>query len=454
MPIRRYLVMTLVAIGTLLSSGPARAEQPCETVLVPCTFEALPFKFKVVDSATRRPLADVHALVEWQLRGTSSEPDGPLMVLDATSDADGNVNVPGWGPLEGPPEGLLYGHDPVVSLFKSGYVPLVIFNGGPLVPRARRKVREFSGTGQPYALEPFNGTPQQRLGQLYQVWLGRARPRDEEEYLLFRRPYLNRLRRIARERDTLSLDEQMRKDQIFGALDQEIRFLDAAGNQAGIAGRGWQAPSSSLPLEADQPCEGIPVPCTFEAPAFKFTVIDADTRQPVADVHALAEWQMIGRGGRADGPLVVLDTVSGPDGLISFPAWGPKEGLTSGLAIGRDPVITLFKTGYKAMVLNNGRLPGTRETGRVHRVLLDGRTFPLEPFRGTPEQWVEELRPIYLGLAFQRSDDQTLEFREPYLHRLRRVWAERERVPEKLRGERDFFWFVENNIRFLEEGHR
>src|SRR2546422_11693626 len=70
--------------------------------------------------------------------------------------------------------------------------------------------------------------------------------------------------------------------------------------------------------DSDQPCEVVPMPCTFESLLFKFKVVDAETHQPLADVHALAEWQTEGVGGRANGPLMARDTVSGSDGVISF----------------------------------------------------------------------------------------------------------------------------------------
>src|SRR6266571_2626097 len=67
-----------------------------------------------------------------------------------------------------------------------------------------------------------------------------------------------------------------------------------------------------------QPCEVIPMPCTFEAAPFRLRVIDAETLQPLVDVHALVEWQMEGAGGRANGPLMVKDALSGADGQLSF----------------------------------------------------------------------------------------------------------------------------------------
>jgi hypothetical protein len=208
------------------------------------------------------------------------------------------------------------------------------------------------------------------------------------------------------------------------------------------------------PANAGQLCEILPMPCTFESPAFKFTVVDAETQRPLADVHALVEWQVHGPGGRLNGPLIVMDALSQSDGVLAFPAWGPIEGPADGIGIGRDPIITVFKPGYKALLIYNGDPSGTKETQRVRRFYRDGGTFALEPFRGTPEAWVKELDQVYAGIATPRSDEQSLQFRGPYLNRIRRVWAEREKMPQRLRGERGFFWFVEGWMRLLEGKQR
>ena len=204
--------------------------------------------------------------------------------------------------------------------------------------------------------------------------------------------------------------------------------------------------------DSDQPCEVVPMPCTFESLPFKFKVADAETHQLLADVHALAEWQTEGVGGRANGPLMVRDTVSGSDGLISFDAWGPIEGPWTGLVIGSDPVVTLFTSGYKALILNNGYLPPGRERERVRRFVRKDSTHALEPFRGTLDERIQELKKVYRGAAFPRSDDQSLRFRGPYLNRLRRVWAERDRVPEQYLDRPGFFWFVREHMKDLEDG--
>src|SRR5882672_8392292 len=106
-------------------------------------------------------------------------------------------------------------------------------------------------------------------------------------------------------------------------------------------------------VSAGQPCEVIPMPCTFEAGAFRLSVIDALTKKPLSGVHALAEWQLRGMGGRLNGPIMALDSTSGTDGGLTFPAWGPLEGPVTGLGVGRDPVLSLFKSGYRVLIIEN-----------------------------------------------------------------------------------------------------
>ncbi len=192
--------------------------------------------------------------------------------------------------------------------------------------------------------------------------------------------------------------------------------------------------------------------CVYESPGFRIAVVDRETGQPLADVHALAEWQMYGGHGR-NGPLMVQDAVSGSDGVIAFPPWGPIRGSTAGLVLNHDPVISLFKPGYKVLTIFN--VPGTDETARVRGLRQDGQTYFLEPFRGTPEEWVrqEYLREVARGFAYPMGDEQRLRFREAYVNRLRRVWVEREKLPNHFQSRGQFFWSIEGDLKFLEERH-
>ncbi|MGH7207863.1 MAG: hypothetical protein ACREIL_00615 [Nitrospiraceae bacterium] len=181
--------------------------------------------------------------------------------------------------------------------------------------------------------------------------------------------------------------------------------------------------------------------------------MDKETGQPIVDAHALAEWQLYGYYGR-NGPLMVQDAVSQADGVLTFPAWGPLRGSRAGLVINSDPVVSFFKPGYKALIVTNAIPIGLNETEQVRGFFQNGQTFALEPFRGNPEEWVDQLRKVWLGLATPRGDDKSLAFRGPYLNRLLRVWAERERLPERFRLPGQFFWSVEGAVKFLEEGRR
>lgn len=202
------------------------------------------------------------------------------------------------------------------------------------------------------------------------------------------------------------------------------------------------------PAEANILCRWFGY-CVYESPGFRITVVDRETGQPLADVHALAIWVMRGSHG-ADGPIMVQDAVSGPDGVVALPPWGPSRGSNAGLEVGYNPVLSLFLPGYKVYDTNNRG--GARDgRARVHGFGGHGQTYFLEPFRGTPEEWVEQLRkaayPVRLGGT---SKEQAWQFRDQYLNRMGRVWSEREKVPPQYQKEGQLFWHVERDIKFYE----
>ena len=163
---------------------------------------------------------------------------------------------------------------------------------------------------------------------------------------------------------------------------------------------------------------------------------------------------MEGAGGRLNGPLMALDAVSGPDGVIHIAGWGPIEGPASGLGIGRDPILTFFKSGYTPLIINNGDPPGLSETERVRPFRQSGRRYAMEPFLGSPEAWLEQLRRVSRGIAGQRGGDKILRFRDAYLNRLRRIEPERKLLPAPRQYEGSFFWHLDRQIKFLEEGRQ
>jgi hypothetical protein len=201
--------------------------------------------------------------------------------------------------------------------------------------------------------------------------------------------------------------------------------------------------------------------CLYEGVPFTIRVVD-QTGQPLAGVHALAEWVQWGMYGMGP-PLMVQDAVSGPDGVLAFPAWGPIRGSPAGLVEASDPVITLFKPGYVLVQSESGALgrreilnrssKGVSERTRVRRFTDNGRTVAMEPFRGTTDEWVKEIHEARSG-AGGIGDEAFLRYRVPYLNRLRRLLAEQDHLPKKYREPGDFFWGIQRQITFLEEGHR
>jgi hypothetical protein len=171
--------------------------------------------------------------------------------------------------------------------------------------------------------------------------------------------------------------------------------------------------------------------CLFEAPGFTIRVVDEQTGQPVPDAHAMAVWIALGMWGR-NYALMALEAVSQADGSLTFPAWGPMRG-SEGLMPGRDPVISIFKPGYRALLLYNATPFGQPDSARVHAFHLGGRRVELTQFQGTPAEGVAELRKAaYPSVVGSPSVNQPASIRAVYVNHLRRVRTEAERLPRGL----------------------
>lgn len=192
---------------------------------------------------------------------------------------------------------------------------------------------------------------------------------------------------------------------------------------------GLVAPASGENDRSDPLCPHI-VACQYEAPAFTIRVVDQHTGQPLADVHAIASWLVYGFHGRR-GVLMALEAVSGPDGQLSFPAWGPIRSGTEGLIEGRDPIITLFRQGYTSRLIYNATPLGQPSAARLHAFQQTDRAFELVRSLGsTPTDMVKELweaaAPVDGG-EVSRHDPEFI--RTVYVNRWRRIRIEAEKLP-------------------------
>jgi len=146
---------------------------------------------------------------------------------------------------------------------------------------------------------------------------------------------------------------------------------------------------------------------------------------------------------------MVTEATSRPDGLLTFPSWGPILGPPEGMVLNSDPVITLVKGGYRPRIINNPFPVEADETDRVRAFRQNGETFALEPFRGTPTELATELGRVAFGMAGPRTEEQTAVFQTPYLNRLRRVRGELNALAPDRRVT-DLLWHVERGISSLE----
>ena len=206
--------------------------------------------------------------------------------------------------------------------------------------------------------------------------------------------------------------------------------------------------------QSDPLCPHI-VACEYEAPAFSIRVVDQQTGQPLADVHAIATWLVYG-GPRRRGPLMALEAVSGPDGRLSFSAWGPVRSGLEGVLPGRDPIISLFRPGYYAQLIHNATPGGQPDTARVHAFDQAGETFKLVRLRGASAETIAELWKAadpFEGASPSRFDPSPV--RQAYVDRLRRVRSEAERLPRDLPDLQQLLWAVNGGIRLFEsEAHK
>jgi len=210
--------------------------------------------------------------------------------------------------------------------------------------------------------------------------------------------------------------------------------------------------AASAPAENDRSdplCPHI-VACQYEAPAFTIRVVDQETGQPLADVHAIAAWLVYGRRW---GVLMLLEAVSGPDGQLSFPAWGPLKSGVEGMVSRRDPIISLFRPGYRAKLIYNATPPGQPDAARVHQFEQAGQAFELISFHGTSSEAVAELRkgadPLD-GASLSEHDPSP--FRRAYANRLRRVKMEADHIADRSSNLDSLLWRLRTGIELLDPG--
>lgn len=128
-------------------------------------YSADPISLVVVDFETNQPIAGALVVVRWvAMRSTLHGPRdvGTVEIMDAISSVSGAVQFPGWGPSTYAGDGSLTDEDPVIHVFKWGYLGARLDNSRYGAPRIddyeRRKTgshRASFWSGERVRLKPF-----------------------------------------------------------------------------------------------------------------------------------------------------------------------------------------------------------------------------------------------------------------------------------------------------------
>lgn len=148
----------------------------------------------------------------------------------------------------------------------------------------------------------------------------------------------------------------------------------------------------------------------YWAEAITAHVVDRESGKPLEGVIVVAHWELYG-GFHPDtvGQLNILETVTDQDGKFQFPAWGPKQVPSdmpsNSRLVDGDPVLVLYKPGYKPDRLSN-KLTTAKLRGEgplVRTSDWNGKKIELERFGGDASMHVDQIARLggVLGFAYR-----------------------------------------------------
>jgi len=128
-------------------------------------------------------------------------------------------------------------------------------------------------------------------------------------------------------------------------------------------------------------------------------VVDADTHEPIEGVVVVAAWVLEGglEGGNIKGVMTVMETVTDQSGAFHFAGWGPKSKpsyirwVDDARLKSYTPKFFLFKSGYRAITLQNHSTEAEEHDPSAHTSNWNGKTIPLKKFAGTLKEYARDL---------------------------------------------------------------
>ena len=119
----------------------------------------------------------------------------------------------------------------------------------------------------------------------------------------------------------------------------------------------------------------------YTADPIEAWVVDAESGAPIEGAVVTANWQLVAfgfdTGGRKQGQLEVMETVTDKNGRFHFPGFTKVN--VSGSALGEeDPQILIFKAGYRYIRVANEYPIGKELSQGSHRTSsIIGRTLKM-----------------------------------------------------------------------------
>lgn len=146
-------------------------------------------------------------------------------------------------------------------------------------------------------------------------------------------------------------------------------------------------------------------PLTYSAKEIRGQIVDDDTSEPLEEVVIVAQWILyhigMGHGGHKS-RIHIHETVTDKQGHYVIPAWGPKVRAPLSELTDRDPVLSIFKSGYTPTGLLNAR--ESKESLRVSD--WDGKVIRLKRVSDQElEQYASRLISLYDGLVEDMRND-------------------------------------------------
>lgn len=150
---------------------------------------------------------------------------------------------------------------------------------------------------------------------------------------------------------------------------------------------------------------------TYTAMPISGRVVDAVTKEPVADANVLVTWSVyVGTHRHFEGYLEVKEAVTNENGEFHVEGWGPRKNPFSGSLTDDEPEVIIFKPWYHMRYLHNydpKGIPSAYYKYAPERLefFWNTKTIEIKPFddRGkyvtTLDSFRARLLNIYLGKA-------------------------------------------------------